>query len=415
MVNTLRRRYLKASILAGALMAVGSGAYFLGFHGPSNAQEKESSEQYPTSKASYIIMPENGAYKVYNTLIHSSEYSSSDAGLAIQYAVDKLSSGNGGNVVLKSGKYNVSTTVMLKSHVNLIGENGATLAINTGGDGIVIAEDSSFVEVKGITIYGQGPIVPGALIRILKHAYRVTLTDIEAYNYYNGIVIEGAYPPNDNWGIFISRVHISNSYHDGLAILGYGNVYFIQDTVIAESGNNCITLENTADGVMAFENIHCFDSSNFSVHAYNTDGRLVQHKRFIAVNFEGLSQHPKSVRFENCMNIALIDCETAGMWNNGVEFINCSDSKVIGNRIINNSLGMPGNYAGVYIENSQGIIVANSSIYDTNPQQSKMQGYGIMESGSSDYNIYMGNIMRGNAVSPYKIIGTNDIVTNNIT
>lgn len=415
MVDLSKRKYLKASILAGALMAVGGGAYFLGSHNSSNIQSNTNAEQYPTSKASYIIMPENGVYKAYNTLTHSPEYSSGDAGLVIQYAINKLSSSSGGDIVLKSGKYNVASTIVLKSRVNLIGENGAVLATNTGGDGIVISENSSFVEVRGITIYGQGPVVPGALIRVKRHAYRVTLTNIEAYNYYDGIVIEGAYPPNDNWGIFISKVHISNSYHDGLAILGYGNTYFIRDTVIAESGNNCITLENTADGVMAFENIHCFDSGNYSVHAYNTDGRLVQHKRFIAVNFEGLNQHPKSVRFENCMNIALIDCEIAGMWNNGVEFINCSDSKVIGNRIINNGLGMPGNYAGVYIENSHEIIVANSSIYDTNPPQSKTQGYGIMESGSSDYNIYLGNVLRGNSTSPYKIVGTNDVVANNVT
>jgi len=411
-----RRDALKAGAIAAMMAAIGGGVYFYGSksHEGGGVSATQPFQPLPSSKASYVILPKDGGFEVFNTISDSKEFESTDASSAIQYAINKLSV-TGGEVVLKRGVYTLTKTITLSSHVSLIGENGSDLVVVTNSDGVVIPENSQFVRLSGFKIHGAGPITQGALIRVKNHVYQIAISDIEAHDYYDGIVIEGAYPPGDNWGIFMERVHVYNSLHDGLAIVGYGNTYFINEVIIAESSNNCITLRDTADGVMAFENVHCFDSVNYSLHAYNTDGRLVQHKRFIAVNFEGLSTHPKSVRIENCMNIEFLDVEVAGMANNGIELVNCSDSRIIGGRIINNSLGSPGEYAGVYLENSSEIIVEGNSIYDTNMPGSKTQGYGIIEAGSSNFNVITGNVLRGNSIAPYKLTGSNDVINANIT
>jgi hypothetical protein len=339
---------------------------------------------------------------------------SMSADKVIQRAIDELYPKNGGLIIIKPGVYVLSEPIVLKSKIFLVGEGYPEVVASRNNDGVIIAEDSSYVVIEKLKIRGSRDSTSGALLRVKKHGFTLRIRDVELYNHYDGIVIEGADPPRDFWGIIIEGIHVHDVSNVGLTVDGYGNVLYVKESNIAYSGNTCILLKDTGDGVMEFMNVHCFNSGKYSVHAYNTDARPVQHKRFIACHLEGIDMRPQTSRFVNCINIAFVDVEIAGMLGNGIEFINCRDVRFYGGRIINNGIGSPGKYAGIYIKDSRNIIVSNVFIYDFNPPGSKTQAYGILEDGYSDYNIFANNILQGNAISGIRSVGTHTITIGNI-
>ncbi len=338
---------------------------------------------------------------------------STSASKVIQKGIDQIV--NGGLILIKPGVYILDSPVYLKSKVAIVGEGYPELVVSKNSDGLIIPENSAYIVIEGIKIRGSRESSTGALLRIRRHGFTIRIRNVELYNHYDGLVIEGGYPPSDFWGIIIEGVHIHDVNNVGLTINGYGNVLYVKETNIAYSGNICILLKDTGDGVMEFINVHCFNSGKYSVLAYNTDPTIpVQHKRFIACHLEGIDMRPQTSRFVNCINIAFLDVEIAGMLGHGIEFINCRDVRYIGGRIINNGIGSPGTYAGIYIKDSSSIIVSNVFIYDTNPPGSKTQGYGILEDGYSNYNIFVNNVLKGNAVEGIITTGTHTIAQGNI-
>lgn len=340
--------------------------------------------------------------------------SSDDAALIIQTAIDDLK-GIGGAILIQPGSYSLSRGIVLYSNTILAGAGYPELIVPTNSDGIVVNQGSSYVLIQGLRVRGSPVSTQGSLIKMENHGYTIRVIDVEAYNHFNGIYIEGAPPPNDFWGIIIERTHIHDVVNNGLTVKGYGNVLYVKESDIANALNACILLEDTEDGVMEFMNVHCFDSNNYSVLAYNNSNQPVQHKRFIACNLEGLSMHPNTSLFKNCINIAFVDTEVAGMNENGLTFVNCQDVRIIGGRIINNGLSYPWDYAGVYLKDTIKAIIMGAFIYDWNPPGEKTQAYGVLEEGTSDYNIVTGNVLRGNKIAGYKIVGSHTIVSNNIT
>ena len=326
----------------------------------------------------------------------------------------KLLAPTGGSIIVNPGTYTLTKPLTLGSKISLKGNGFPTLVFPANSDGIVISEDSSYVEISGLIIRGSKESRSGALLRIKKHGFTIRIANLELFSHYDGIIIEGGMPPKDFWGIIISGVHVHDMSNNGLVVKGYGNVLYVKESNIANSGNACIVLEDTADGVMEFNNIHCFNSGKYSVLAYNTQGGYVQHKRFVHCNLEGIDMRPETSRFTNCINIAFIDVEIAGMRGNGLELINCRDVRIIGGRIINNSIGSPLKYSGIYLKDSRNVLIQGVFIYDFSPPGQKTQGFGIYEDGSSDYNIFQGNVLSGNGLAALKVSGTHSIVQGNI-
>ena len=87
--------------------------------------------------------------------------------------------------------------------------------------------------------------------------------------------------------------------------------------------------------------------------------------------------------------------------------INAADHCVVeGNRAKNSS------NSGIFIEDSDECLIANNKCYDD--QGIKTQTYGIYEGGTSDYNIYQGNHVRGNKTLNMRIVGANSRGLENI-
>ena len=98
---------------------------------------------------------------------------------------------------------------------------------------------------------------------------------------------------------------------------------------------------------------------------------------------------------------------------NGIKNNGADDAIVSSNVCRNNSQAGAGSYSGLrVIDSSDGIYTANRCL-DT--QGTKTQTYGVRETGTSDRNIYQANNFRDNLTAPYILVGSNNVVQDNIT
>ena len=114
----------------------------------------------------------------------------------------------------------------------------------------------------------------------------------------------------------------------------------------------------------------------------------------------------------NCGDVA--NGNTA--YNNGCGFwVYRSYCTLSGNFALNNGQYSYTNPYGIYIDGSTNSIFSNNICTDT--QVSKTQTYGVYckPAGGQDYNIYTGNNFKGNAIGSTSLVGSNNVVANNIT
>jgi len=76
----------------------------------------------PVEEASYIVFTDGSKYYAKNGSTGMIEYSGTDASSVIQYAIDKTNASGGGIVHLRAGRYNLSSSIVMKSGVILQGE-----------------------------------------------------------------------------------------------------------------------------------------------------------------------------------------------------------------------------------------------------------------------------------------------------
>jgi len=124
------------SVGAKDLLYLGSigGTYYLLKKRMDELDKKVAGHTQVT--ASYIIYVENGVYYAKNGLTGQIEFSGTNAGTVIQQAINALA--NGGSIYIKSGIYSISSTIVLKSDIQLIGEGGALLSFNDVDIGILL-------------------------------------------------------------------------------------------------------------------------------------------------------------------------------------------------------------------------------------------------------------------------------------
>ena len=159
---------------------------------------------------------------------------------------------------------------------------------------------------------------------------------------------------------------------------------------------------------------------NFSIDADNASYIGAVKQAVIKGNVVGLhslaKQHGINLRFA-------IECEIIGniVYNNGDRGIRlyCSSNNIVKGNICknNNQKGTTGDGVRLEDDGTNGclynVIIGNRCFDD---QATKTQRYGLNITGTEDYNIVIGNNLRGNSTGGLNgASGTNDVVANNIT
>ena len=134
----------------------------------------------PVVEASYIVYPDDpdnpSMYYVRNGRTGATEYSSSDASDAIQYAVN-----NGSRIFLREGIYRISKSITLRSNVFIEGESAGVYPYDIGG--------SPGASARGVVLWITDTSV--------KHVFIASDPD----KYVNNVVIKHV-------GVDLSLIHI---------------------------------------------------------------------------------------------------------------------------------------------------------------------------------------------------------------
>ncbi|HUU68895.1 MAG TPA: NosD domain-containing protein, partial [Planctomycetota bacterium] len=100
----------------------------------------------------------------------------------------------------------------------------------------------------------------------------------------------------------------------------------------------------------------------------------------------------------------------------GIQAENGKGNSITGNVCFDNSTSEPGKYAGIALENATDTTVTGN-ICGNKIQNNKpaTQGYGVLESGTSDRNVITGNVARDNTAGTIVTVGAATVATGNAT
>jgi len=104
-----------------------------------------------------------------------------------------------------------------------------------------------------------------------------------------------------------------------------------------------------------------------------------------------------------------------GNGRHGIQAENGKGNSITGNVCFSNSTAEPGKFAGIAIENATEVIVTGNicgnKIENNKPAT---QGYGILESGTSNNNVITGNVLRDNTADAVKTVGAATVANGNV-
>lgn len=359
---------------------------------------------------------------------------------------------DGGEVYVPPGTYLIRRSLWVPSNVTLRGAGGATIltrpaehmsrltAAANAGDRTIEVEDASGFEVGAdVSVYADHV-----------HGWHSTTARI--------VAIEG------NTITLARGLNKSVDPADGAAVINYFPMITAEHERNLTIRDLCIdgSMGRPNQGVMDFTwaAIHLYDCRDVRVEGcrvrnWPCDGISVQAGRGATIsgnmveNCRGHGMHPgtgladsvwiNNISRENtgdglffCMNVrhsvvtgnVLADNQGAGIGhvggggdkynvvsNNtcigngrwGIQVYNGTDNVITGNLCLNNSRLHPGQYPGIGVTKTTDTVISGNRCLDD--QESQTQAAGIIEDDESDYNLFTGNLCRGNLGAGLTISG----------
>lgn len=102
---------------------------------------------------------------------------------------------------------------------------------------------------------------------------------------------------------------------------------------------------------------------------------------------------------------------------NGISLLNAEKTAITGNVVHSNGYGKEGERYrnGIMLEgNSYTNEITGNVCYNEVNNPTPNQMYGVRTFDSSDRNLVVGNVLRDNGVGPYCLVGSNNLIANNI-
>lgn len=291
----------------------------------------------------------------------------------IQAAIDYAEANGGGIVRIMEGNYAIAATVNMKQNVQLEGVGIATnLTLANGVNAPALKIDRvNNAAIRNLHIDGnKADQSSGSALEVDGYTWMTTITDVSVTNakesgiLFSSAVAEYSYEPH------LERVAVNNCDGSGFTF-GY-----CMDVV-------GIDLYSEDNGEYGFK--HYDSGGNYwHAHAYDNAGSYgiyidpsATNNRFVACFSENNDQH--GIMMKGIGN-SLVDCY-----------------------IYDNSKSSAGSYSGIILQDATECTISNCRITDTKGE--KTQDKPIVEVGSSDYNLILGNMIRGNTNDTIVTIG----------
>jgi len=290
-------------------------------YGSRNAVDGQS---FSVSEASYIVWKDKTVVYARNGLTGAIDYSGEDAASVINSAIAKASANGGGLVFVKSGNYEIDSSIVLRSYVALEGEGwgeqsaATVLSLKSGLNFDVIAtpkEKNFHVAIRNLRIEGS----------------RIGESDTS-----DGIHVYAS----DR--AVIENVAVRNCDDKGIHVEGYGGEVsiqpFIRSVYVYGCGNEGIQVSATDAHVSDVDVGGCGQAALLLYLAHNS---VVTHCSFWG------SKH--GIKVEQTNNCAITACRVDYNREDGI-FVSASSRNVVSScEVYHNSLMAAGRCDGIYL------------------------------------------------------------------
>jgi hypothetical protein len=376
-----------------------------------------------TKEPSFIIK-KDGDYTVATDGDGQNRFADKDPAVVMQNALDSLT--DGGRVFIKKGLYVLKSKRQIPwtgvtlyacivpkySYTELIAEKGTVLKLgdNVGGSVIGVAENCSHVRIEGVEIDGNNANNPdtgvdGDLCGIItaSPAEYLTVKDI----YVHHTTREGFYL-HTGWG-HLENLMARYCGQSGIVLdaMDYFNAYNLK--VVYGGLHGIYIIGATSKEVRQFNII---GAEVYGVQGYGIFLRYVVGGKVIG----GEARHcgfgnvyTAGIMIRDCEEVDLIGCKGFESYETGLWLYDVNKINVIGGVFKNNSQRSAGYAYGVQLYNAVNCKLIGVTVRDT--QASKTQK-GILEYGSSDYNLIFGCDVVDNLTPLISLVGANTKVRN---
>jgi len=366
-----------------------------------------------------------------------------DDSRAIQKAIDSLTSG--GIVVFPPGQYLVLIPLELRNNVVLQGTEGGSVLTSTGTRGLVHGNGVTGAGLEHLKLTGGNDGVVffnfsdrcfvnccwlynnannGVLINSSDNC-KVTFCTIEdagknGVYLYNGTTnsrVEGCNilsPVNKGISIFNGSTH-NFAVANYLWNVGEAGIFINDSTDTTHSNYNEIIANIVyRSGVSATSGGNGIEAGLEQLGA-NIMGNLIVQAGYGRAGLSLPSLYGVSI---HGTDVSVIGNKAVSSLYHGFYFYEASDCTCIGNTSLNSSQDSVGSYDGIRVHGT----VTNPSNDNTfignrcrDKQGTKTQDYGIREAGTSDYNLFIANSLRGNISGGITTVGVGTIADHNMS
>jgi parallel beta-helix repeat protein len=389
----VRSLEITALVLLFLLLLTGYSNLTSNYNWESSTQNSENL----AFAASYLIWTDSSTIYAKNGLTGIIDYSGRDAATVINKAITATHDEGGGLVFIKSGKYSISSSIILKSYVTLEGEGWGEqkaptilrLADNVNDDVIKTPQQKNYhITVRNLQIEGN-------------NAHQT---------FGNGIMIYAA----DRSVIEFCMIKWCKD--SGIFTSGYGGESCIQTIVknifVYGCGKYQVYLSGTDNLVQGVDLGHDYtqDDTESALYLYWT------HKSVVANSFFWGSKH--GILIDQTNSVLVTGCRVDYNRYDGIVLQYSSNNVIDGNEIVHNSQRSAGYADGIYMIGSETIPCNNNTISnnfigeDSDFQQ--YHRYAVNEEGPCcDNNCIIGNNVHCCFGERIRWNGANTMVCNN--
>jgi parallel beta-helix repeat protein len=356
---------------------------------------------------------------------------------AIQNAINSVSNGGGGTVVLPDALYLVSSALNLPAHVRLRGEgrsttvlrstNNGTAVINITGsaaavEAMTVEHSNSGVSGDGITIYGSlfDINIRDCLIRSNNNGLTISGGSAEAFFYRIencrfdgnkgfGMWTEGLKDSWMNQNMFVGNGSNDGTYWNGggLSLKAAEGIYTNKNQCFANLGFGYLIATGTVGG-NSKDPVNCYyDSeiidSNYGPNVFMENG-LNQHFATSWIGFGGFNFGGSAlpgVWALTSEEITFKSCTIIGNKSDGIVMDDCTDIQLLNNICSGNGNQEPGPVAAIHFRgNWRNVTISGNRCFDRGYPQPPFypQDYGIWITGGINHLIMSNNDCTGNVV-----------------
>ena len=342
---------------------------------------------------SYVIWTDGTNYYAKNGKTGQIDFSGTDASTVIQNAIDQLI-GTGGRILLKSGVYNITSTIKIGSHITFEGEaigyyssptptilrlaNGANVPLLVA-KGEAQNGKSNYITIRNIWFSGNAQ----------NQTTAVDMVDLS----------KGS-------SVLIDRCYFYGAKRTALIVI----YAWVINSIFSNIGSSAISA--ITDNYLA--NLNISGAVNDPTYTGNGAISLGSGYNIIVNSAIYLTTYGRGIYGYGSVGNIIVGNMVHDNQRDGILLDKGSNNNiVIGNIVTDNSTYGQGVFSGITIHDStRNIVIGNISI---NTKTSNLQKYGIYEYGTSDYNLIIGNYVKGNYASQgISVSGKNTVAIYNI-